>query len=161
MLRFKFMIPLLVICMVWGSFLIGQEKKTDKEPILVSKRLPTYYNRLNLSQKQKNDIYKIRGKYEAEIQELYQKITELREQEKADCEKILTADQLARYRQILLGADRSKNARVQDEDVRNEKNESTGGDKKKGTVAKDKKKGTESKDKSAPGELNKPVEIKK
>lgn len=110
---------------------MGEDKKSAKDPIVVSKRLPTYYNKLGLSPKQKNDIYRIRAKYETEIQELQQKIIELRSQQKSAFEHVLTPSQKARLREILVGSDKAKVGEDDDAPVKAAK--------KKGSDAKDKK----------------------
>lgn len=146
MTRLWLMAALFVVGLFWSGFLMGDDKKPAKEPIIVSKRLPANYSKLGLSQKQKNEIYKIRGKYEAEIQELYEKINELRDQEKTACENVLTPEQLAQYRRILLGSDRKKNTDAKDAEAKNAKRDA---------VAKDKKKDTGPKEKIAPSEIKK------
>jgi hypothetical protein len=146
MRRLWFVAPMIVAGMCCCGFLMGDDKKPAKEPIYITKQLPANYSKLGLSQKQKNDIYKIRGKCRAEIQELTQKIQELRDQEKADCENVLTAEQLARYRQIVLGADRKKSANVKETEAK---------EKKLDKVAKSKKKDAETKDKKTPVEIKK------
>ncbi|HTU93894.1 MAG TPA: hypothetical protein VMF69_27685 [Gemmataceae bacterium] len=151
MLRLWFVAPLLVVGMLSSGFLLGEDKKTDKEPIIVTKQLPANYGKLGLSQKQKNTIYLIRAKSRAEIQELYEKINELREKEKTDCETVLTPEQLAQYRRILLGSDRKNTTEPKSTEAKNKEVKST----KKDAVAKDKKKDKEDKDKNAPLEIKK------
>lgn len=126
--------PLLVVGMVWSGFLLGDDKP---EPIVVRATLPPNYKQLGLSTKQKNDIYKIRAKYAGEIQELEQKIKDLRKQEKFAYENVLTPAQKARLQEI-----RSAKKDAADEDM---------------PVAVDKKKAAATKDKSKAG----PAEIKK
>ncbi len=100
MYRLRFVVPLLVVGLLSSGFLLGQGKKTDKEPIIVSKRLPNNYKQLGLSTKQKNEIYRIHAKYAVEIEKLKQQLEALREQEKVDTENVLTAAQKARLREI-------------------------------------------------------------
>ncbi len=125
--------PVLVVGMVWGGFLMGDDKK---EPIIVSARLPNYYSRLGLTAKQKNEILKIRGKYAAEIQELKQKISELMDQQDAECEKVLTSTQRDRLKEMLGNPGRRKT--IEDEDA------PVNVDKKKAAASKDKSKDTPS-----------------
>jgi hypothetical protein len=141
MLRLRFLAPLLVVGMMGTGFLMGDDKS---EPIIVRPSLPNYYRLLGLTPKQKNEIYKVRAKYAAQIQELKQKISDLQDEEKTNCEKLLTAAQKDRLREILGNPNRKKIAEDDDPPVNV--------DKKKGSVAKDK---------NGPGELNKPVEKKK
>lgn len=137
MLRLWLVVPLLVVGLLSSGLLMGEDKKTAKDPIIVSKRLPTYYNKLGLSPKQKNDIYRIRAKYETEIQELQQKIIELRDQQKSAFERVLTPSQKARLREILVGSDKAK---VGDDEP---------------PVKAAKKKGSEPKEKKGPVEIKK------
>lgn len=108
MLRLRVMLPLLVVGVLSSGFLMGEDKKTDKEPIIVKAQLPRYYKQLGLSNKQRTDIYKIRGKYAAEIQKLTEQIAALKAQEKIDLENILSAAQKARLKEITGGVDKSK-----------------------------------------------------
>ena len=125
MLRLRLLAPVLVVGMFGSGLLMGDDKP---DPIVVRASLSPYYKQLGLSPKQKNEIYKIRAKYTAEIQELEQKIKDLRKQEKKDYEKVLTAAQKARLQEILSGR---KNADDEDTPVP--------ADKKKSTAAQDKK----------------------
>lgn len=144
MLRLRLLAPLFVVGIFGSSFLMGDDKR---EPIVVNVRLPYHYNKLGLTPKQVNHVYKIRGKYAAEIQELKQKISDLMEQEKTDCEKVLTAAQKARLQELLGSSNRRRGADDEDEPVKVEK--------KKGAVAKDQKKKANPKDKNGPAEINK------
>ena len=104
MYRLRFAIPMLVAGLLTSGFLLGQDKKTDtKEPVIISKTLPRYYRQLGLSDKQKDNIYKVRASYAVKIKELQNQINELKGKEKGDLEKILTAAQKARLRELLTG----------------------------------------------------------
>ena len=125
MLRLRFFAPLLVVVAVGGGFLMGDDKA---DPIVVSVQMPKYYSKLSLSPKQRNEILKIRAKYASELQELEQKIRDLKKLEKRDYEKVLTAAQKSRLMELLGG---KKDNDDDDPPVQT--------DKKKSTVAKDKK----------------------
>lgn len=145
MSRSWYIAPVLVVGMFATGFLMGDDRK---DPIVVSVRLPSYYSKLGLTPKQRNEVLKIRGKYAAEIQELKQKISDLMDQERADCEKVLTKGQKVRLQEILGGSNNRKV--VEDEDESSAKM-----DKKKGAAVKDQKKGTEPKGKNQPAEIKK------
>lgn len=134
MIRLRSTIPLLVVGMFWSGLLMGDDKKTEKDPIIISKRLPANYSKLGLSQKQKNDIYRVRAKYETEIQELQQKINELRDQQKIAFERVLTPSQKARLREILVGSDKAKAGDDEDAPVKTTKRKGTEAKGKKGPV---------------------------
>jgi len=100
MVRLRFVAPLLVVALFGSSLLMGDDKV---DPIIVRVQLPPNYKQLGLTPKQKNDILKIRAKYAAEIQELEQKIKDLKKQEKTAYESVLTAAQKARLQEIRNG----------------------------------------------------------
>jgi hypothetical protein len=105
MSRHRLAAPILVVGLLTSGFLVAQDKKGDsKEPIVVRARLPANYNKLGLSDKQKKEVYKIRGKYAIKLEELQQQIAALRDQEKADVEKVLTEAQKLRLKEIQTGA---------------------------------------------------------
>jgi hypothetical protein len=108
-------VPLLVVGLLSTGFLMGEDKKTENEPIIVTKGLPRYFSLLNLTSKQKNEILKVRAKHAAEIQKLTEQIAALREQEKTlreqekdEMEKVLTAEQKTRLKDIISATGKSK-----------------------------------------------------
>jgi hypothetical protein len=103
MFRLRFVVSLLVVGLLSGGLLLGEDKKPEKEPIIVKAQLPANYKKLGLSDQQRKDIYKIRGKYAAKIEELQQKIAALKEQEKTEVESVLTDVQKARLKEIRSG----------------------------------------------------------
>lgn len=56
-------------------------------------RVPAYFSGLNLTEEQKESIYKIQGNYSPKIQELEKKAAELREKRMSEIEDVLTAPQ--------------------------------------------------------------------
>ena len=56
-------------------------------------RLPAYYSGLNLTEAQREAIFKIQGKYHPQIQDLQKKADDLRERQKSEVEDVLTAPQ--------------------------------------------------------------------
>jgi hypothetical protein len=57
------------------------------------RRVPSYFGQVGLSIQQRSDIYVLRGRYQAEITALKQRIEDLSRQEMAECEAILTEAQ--------------------------------------------------------------------
>jgi hypothetical protein len=57
------------------------------------RRVPSYFGRVGLSNQQREDIYVIRGRYQAEIAELRARIEALTRQEMDECESVLTEAQ--------------------------------------------------------------------
>ena len=58
------------------------------------RRVPRYFGQIGLSPNQKGEIYILRGRYRAEIYELERRIEELKEQEMAECQSVLTDAQV-------------------------------------------------------------------
>jgi hypothetical protein len=108
MSRLRFALPLLVVALLTSGVLMGEDKKKDKEPIIVNVKLPTYFSKLGLTAKQRQDVLKIRAKYTLEIQKLRDQITALQEQQKGDEENVLTAAQKARLRELRGGKNKEK-----------------------------------------------------
>lgn len=144
MRRLWLLAPLFVAGFLWSDVLMGEAQKAEKTPSSKRAQLPPYYKGLGLTAKQRNEVLEIRRKYAAEIQELQQKIDELRDREKVDCASVLTAKQKARLKQILLGSDKD----MDEKDIG--KN-----NKKKEPAAKGKKIDKAAKDKPDPVEIKK------
>jgi hypothetical protein len=53
MRRLGLILPLCVVGVLWGGFLVGDDKKPEKEPIIVKAQLPRYFKQLGLSDKQR------------------------------------------------------------------------------------------------------------
>jgi hypothetical protein len=105
MRRLGLILLLLVVGMLWGGFLIGDDKKSEKEPSSKRMQLPSYYKSLGLTTKQRSELLEIHRKYATEIQELQQKINDLKDRERVEFAKVLTAKQKARLKELLLGSD--------------------------------------------------------
>ena len=58
-----------------------------------SRRVPSYFGQLGLSDEQKESIYKIQGKHQPRIEALEKQIEELRTQSLKECEAVLTEAQ--------------------------------------------------------------------
>jgi hypothetical protein len=56
-------------------------------------RLPNFFSGLNITEDQREAIFKIQGKYHPQIQELQKKADDLRERQKSEVEDVLTAAQ--------------------------------------------------------------------
>lgn len=68
-------------------------KGARKAPPDVTHRVPSYFGGLDLTEQQKEAIYKLEAKYQPQIQELQKKTESLRERLMTDCEDVLTAPQ--------------------------------------------------------------------
>lgn len=68
-------------------------KSGRQAPPNAEHRVPPYFGALNLTEEQKESIYKIQGEYLPQIQELEKKAEALREKRMAEIEGVLTAPQ--------------------------------------------------------------------
>ncbi len=68
--------------------------------------LPMNWKKLGLSEAQVQDIYKVQGKYNSEIDKLEEKIAELKSTRDKEMKALLTPEQKKRLEDILLGRDK-------------------------------------------------------
>jgi hypothetical protein len=82
----------------------GEEpKKADNQkdpPVKLRGQLPAGWRRLGLDEKQVQAIYKIQHDYRGKIDDLEQQIKALKKQERDAMEKVLTAAQKARLKEL-------------------------------------------------------------
>lgn len=120
MYRLRLVVPVFAVVLLTSSFLLGEDKKTEKEPIIVTVKLPYGYSKLGLSTKQRKAILKTRGEYAAKIEELKRQIDELKEKEASDLEKYLTEAQKTRLREVT-GSRTGKNNEIKDKPAEDKK----------------------------------------
>jgi hypothetical protein len=102
-------VGVLLLLVVSGGWLLSDEpKKSDDPPPRVKGMLPAHFKQLGLSADQRTAIYKVQASYGAKIDALTQKILELRAEEKAEIDKVLTEAQRARLRELKAGDDTTK-----------------------------------------------------
>jgi hypothetical protein len=91
-----------VVVMVFlaGGWLFGDDTKKDPPP-KARATLPTNWNKLGLSDAQKQKILSTRSEYRTKIEALQREIKELQKKELEECSKVLTDAQKARLREIL------------------------------------------------------------
>jgi Spy/CpxP family protein refolding chaperone len=83
-----------------------KEVKKD-DPVPKAKGfLPMNWGKLGLTDAQKQDVYTIQGKYNAEIDKLDAKIKELKSVRDKEMKGVLTPEQKKRLEEILLGKDK-------------------------------------------------------
>lgn len=119
----------LVLTMAFTTFfadanpLLGQEEKTKAaegsatpgEPPAAKRakprgRLPVYYSRV-VSQDQREQIYGLQAKFQAEIDKLLAQLKQLEEQRDADVRKVLTDDQREKVDALVAEAKARREAR--------------------------------------------------
>jgi hypothetical protein len=69
-------------------------------PVRVQRALPPNWNKLGLSQEQKDRIYQIRAEHGGKIQTLQKQITELKKAELTAMQGVLTDSQKTRLKEI-------------------------------------------------------------
>jgi len=90
-------IGVLGVCLLAATWSLAQEPPARRG----RGTLPTYYKRLGLSDEQTQQIYAVRAKYQAQMDDLRQQIMKLRQKERQETEKVLTDAQKARLREIM------------------------------------------------------------
>ncbi|HUG18041.1 MAG TPA: hypothetical protein VMM56_03640 [Planctomycetaceae bacterium] len=76
----------------------ARQEKTRKPP---RGRVPAGLGKIGVSEKQKEEIYAIQSRYQAEVQDLLEQLEELKSQEAEEIHNVLTDDQklaLKKYR---------------------------------------------------------------
>jgi Spy/CpxP family protein refolding chaperone len=93
---------LLVLVLGTGGLLLGQDKKPgDKEaPTKYKGQLPAGWKKLGLSEEQVQKVYKVQHDFRARIEALEEQIDALKRQRQAEMEKVLTAAQKARLKEL-------------------------------------------------------------
>src|ERR1700761_2233058 len=91
-----------------GGLMSGQDTKKDDakkgEPTAKVKGfLPQNWGKIGLSDSQKQEIYKIQGKYGSEIDKLDAKIKELKGERDKEMRNVLSADQKKKLEDIVPG----------------------------------------------------------
>jgi hypothetical protein len=99
MLRLCLGLAVLVSALMGVTY--SQEKADDTPK--VRGQLPAFYKKLGLRDDQIQKIYKIRAGYKGKLEELKRKMDQLKTTEKEDLEKVLTAEQLKRLRELRSG----------------------------------------------------------
>jgi hypothetical protein len=97
--RLRLGVCVLITALLAGNWLLGDDEK-DAPKV---KTLPKNYSKLGLSDKQKDTIYTIQGRYHAKIEVWDKQIKEAKASQKKEVEGVLTDAQKARLRELLLG----------------------------------------------------------
>lgn len=64
-----------------------------KKPADPARRVPDFFGKIGLTSQQKEEIYKIRGKRQAQVEALQKQITQLQAETIAECESVLNDSQ--------------------------------------------------------------------
>ena len=99
--------------LILGGGLVGQEPKkaerksapSEPEP-RVKGTLPQHWGKIGLSDEQKQEIYKIQGKYHRELDKLEAQVKELKSHRDREIKSVLTPEQKKRLEDIVIGKNR-------------------------------------------------------
>jgi hypothetical protein len=120
MFRVQIVASLFAVALCVSGYLLGDDKNTDKEPVIVKASLPRYFKQLGLNDRQKKQVFRVRAQYAAKIEELQRQIDALKEQEKTDLANLLTDAQKARLKELRSGTS-SKDNEIKDKPAENKK----------------------------------------
>ena len=105
MTRVRNLFGLLAVLVLVGLLVAADEKKATDDKTDTTPRpkgqLPQGWKSIGLTDAQKTQIYTIQSNYRSKIDELEQKIRDLRQQERAEELKVLTDAQRARLKEIV------------------------------------------------------------
>lgn len=90
-------VPILVLCGLGVCGVLAQEATKKEAPILINNRLPNYFNKLDLSEEQRQQIYALQYKYDKEIDALESQLKTLRAKRDAELLTVLTPQQKKLY----------------------------------------------------------------
>jgi hypothetical protein len=93
-------VTVLALAMIGVAY--AQDKSDDPNP-KVRGQLPAFYKKLGLRDDQVQQVYKIRAGYKVKVDDLKRQMEKLRAAEKSELEKVLTAEQLKRLKELRSG----------------------------------------------------------
>src|SRR5262245_45183939 len=99
MSRASVLLGVLALALVGSGGLFGDDPKKDPQG-KVRGTLPPNWNKLGLTEEQKQKIYTVRADYRTKIDALQQQIKDLQRKEMTDMQKVLTDAQKARLREL-------------------------------------------------------------
>ena len=97
-----------------SSFVAFQKEKAEKKAKKARKfrgRLPAYYRKAGISNKQRSTIYQIQISYREKIQALEKQLRELKAKQRAEVEAVLTEDQKKKVDESRAAAKKKRDAR--------------------------------------------------
>jgi len=105
MLYLRLVVVMLALVMLGAGSLQDPKdsKKSDDPQPKLRGQLPQFYKKLGLRDDQVQKIYKVRADYKSKTEELQRQIARLKAEEKEALEKVLTAEQLKRLRELRSG----------------------------------------------------------
>jgi hypothetical protein len=107
--------------MVLALVVLGAAYFQDNPPTKVRGQLPTYFKKLGLRDDQVQAIYRLRANYKTKLDDLKRQIDKLKADEKDAVEKVLTAEQLKRLRELRSGEKSTPKDKPTDKDKAKDK----------------------------------------
>ena len=86
-----------------AGLLVGLAVAQQKPPADLWQVLPAYFKKLDLTDKQKADLYRVCSQHDGKIAELQRQIAGLKEAKQKEMEKLLTAEQRKRLEALRTG----------------------------------------------------------
>lgn len=106
-MKLRLCVGLFAILAVLATTSIADEK---------APRLPTYYSKLGLTEKQKSKILEIRSANIAKIEGLEKQIQDIKKKEKEECEAVLTDGQRDRLQEIMKEKGKGEDTKAKKDD---------------------------------------------
>ncbi len=111
MMRLRWLVLASLLVAFGGPPAIGDDKPKAGSGTAADKdtggkmrgQLPQNWGKLGLSEEQKQKIYKIQNDFRNKVDALQKQLADLKDQERKELEKVLTAGQRDQLRQILAG----------------------------------------------------------
>ncbi len=100
MKRLCSLVVLTMAAVLFSEALWGDDPKPSTPPVRVRRSLPQYWNKLGLSDEQKQQIYGVQAEYGIKIDALQKQIKDLQKKQREAMEKVLTEAQKTRLREI-------------------------------------------------------------
>ena len=88
-----FAVALALVAQQIGTSASAQEGKEKGSKKRVRISLPNYFGQIGLSNKQREEVYSVRRKFQPQIADLQKQILNLRAKERKEMEAVLTAEQ--------------------------------------------------------------------
>ena len=85
---------------------VKKDVKKDEPPAKTKGFLPQNWGKIGLTDDQKQEVYKVQGKYNGEIDKLEAKIKEIKSTRDKEMKGVLSADQKKKLDEILTGKDK-------------------------------------------------------
>jgi Spy/CpxP family protein refolding chaperone len=100
MIRVRLAITGCVVMFLAAGWLMGQDTKTADTPAKGKGALPLYFKSLGLTDEQRQKVVKIHASYKSKLDSLSEQIKQLKNEERAELNKVLSETQRQRLREL-------------------------------------------------------------